>query len=50
MTHPFGSTCALQSLNFPNFPSTTDRVTVQFNDFTQRRASLGGRPASPGPP
>jgi hypothetical protein len=25
----------LHTIAFPNFPSTTDDVTVQFNDFTQ---------------
>lgn len=25
----------LHTITFPNFPSTTDDVTVQFDDFTQ---------------
>jgi pimeloyl-ACP methyl ester carboxylesterase len=40
---PRGDASAVQQLNFPNFPSTTDRVTVQFNDFTQARHTAGGR-------
>ena len=31
----------LHMIAFPNFPSTTDDVTVQFNDFTQAAAAGG---------
>ena len=32
---PRGDTSRLQAINVPNWPSTTDRVTVTFNDFVQ---------------
>ena len=47
---PRGDETAVQSLRFPNFPSTTDRVTLQFNDFTQGTGTgPRGRPEG-GPP
>jgi hypothetical protein len=39
----------VQRLRFPNFASTTDRVSLQFNDFTGTGTRLHGRPPG-GPP
>jgi pimeloyl-ACP methyl ester carboxylesterase len=44
---PRGNTSAVQRLNFPNFASTTDRVTVQFNDFAPVERRGRPSPASP---
>ena len=46
---PRGDEGATQRLRFPNFASTTDRVTLQFNDFTGTGTRLHGPPTG-GPP
>ena len=47
---PRADTSRLQAINVPNWPSTTDRVTVTFNDFVQDINTWGAcKRAKPSP-